>query len=229
MGLTLEVCVDTVAGLEAAVQGGADRVELCTALSVGGLTPAVGFMELAGRYGVPVVAMVRPRAGDFVWSEAEVGVMERDIAAAREAGLAGVVLGASLADGRLDGVVLVRLIGAARGMEVTLHRCFDLVPDRGEALEVAVRLGFGRVLTSGGAATAVAGVGRLRGLVGQAAPVLLDAGVRELHGSCAKSVAVSGRGVEMGFGPAVERRTDLGAVRALKRAMEDWRGHHPEL
>jgi copper homeostasis protein len=245
MGLTLEVCVDTVAGLEAAVQGGADRVELCTALSVGGLTPAVGFMELAGRYGVPVVAMVRPRAGDFVWSEAEVGVMERDIAAAREAGLAGVVLGASLADGRLDAAVLGRLIGAARGMEVTLHRCFDLVPDKAEALEVAVRLGFGRVLTSGGAATAVAGVGRLRGLVGQAAgrisvmagagvtaeaaPVLLDAGVRELHGSCAKSVAVSGRGVEMGFGPAVERRTDLGAVRALKRAMEDWRGHHPEL
>ena len=89
MGLTLEVCVESVAGLAAAVEGGADRVELCSALGLGGLTPSVGFMALAARCGVPVLAMIRPRAGDFVWSEAELGVMEADIAAARDSGLAG--------------------------------------------------------------------------------------------------------------------------------------------
>jgi copper homeostasis protein len=264
MGMTLEVCVDSVAGLAAAVEGGADRVELCSALGLGGLTPSVGMMRAAAGCGVPVMAMIRPRAGDFVWTEDELQVMEADIAAARESGLVGVVLGASLPDGRLDVAALARLVratnagagerflqrnrtGAFEGSEpefsktpgsldLTLHRCFDLVPDMGEALEAAVTLGFRRVLTSGGAVTAVAGVARIGALVGQAAgriavmagagvsvasaPALLALGVRELHGSCAEPVPVSGRVVELGFGPAVERRTSAARVRALKQVME---------
>ncbi|MES2813706.1 MAG: copper homeostasis protein CutC, partial [Pseudomonadota bacterium] len=85
MGVTLEVCVDTAEGLAQAVAGGADRIELCAALAVGGLTPSAGLMALAAGCGVPVVAMIRPRAGDFVWSEAEVGMMEAEIASARDA------------------------------------------------------------------------------------------------------------------------------------------------
>lgn len=236
MGLTLEVCVDTSAGLAAAVAGGADRIELCSALALGGLTPSTGFMAEAAGCGVPVMAMIRPRAGDFVWSEAEMAVMEADIAAARSAGLAGVVLGASRPDGWLDVVALAYLAAAARGMDLTLHRCFDLVPDMGAALEEAVGLGFRRILTSGGARTAVEGAARIGVLVTQAAgriaimpgsgvtadtaPVLLAQGVRELHGSCAESVAVSGKGPEMGFGPRLERRTSAARVRALRQAME---------
>lgn len=236
MGLTLEVCVDTSAGLAAAVEGGADRIELCSALALGGLTPSTGFMAEAAGCGVPVMAMIRPRAGDFVWSEAEMAVMEADIAAARAAGLAGVVLGASLPDGRLDRTALARLVQAARGMDLTLHRCFDLVADMDRAIDAAVALGFRRILTSGGARTAVEGAARIGVLVVQAAgriaimpgsgvtaetaPVLLAQGVRELHGSCSESVAVSGKGPEMGFGPRLERRTSAARVRALRQAME---------
>jgi copper homeostasis protein len=234
--MILEVCVDTVAGLEAAVAGGADRIELCSALSLGGLTPSAGFMRHAAGCGVPVMAMIRPRTGDFVWSQAEVLAMQADIAEARAAGLAGVVLGALLPDGRLDAEALARLVAAAQGMDLTLHRCFDLVPDMGAALEAAVALGFRRILTSGGAVTAAAGARRIRTLVERAAgrivimpgagvsaenaARLLGLGTGELHGSCSVSVAVNGPGVTFGFGPGVERRTDTATVRAMKRAME---------
>jgi copper homeostasis protein len=233
--MILEVCVDTAAGLEAAVAGGADRIELCSALALGGLTPSAGFMRRAAHCRVPVMAMIRPRAGDFVWSEAELQVMEADIAAARSAGLAGVVLGASLPDGRLDAVALARLVGTSGGIDLTLHRCFDLVPDMGVALEEAVTLGFRRILTSGGAATAEAGAGCLAALVAQAAgrivimpgggvaadnaARLLGLGTGELHGSCSVGVAVIGPGVALGLGPAEERRTDLATVQAVKLAM----------
>jgi copper homeostasis protein len=258
----LEVCVDSVASLAAAVAGGADRIELCAGLALGGLTPSVGFMAEAARCGLPVMAMIRPRAGDFVWSAAEVAMMEADISAAVAAGLDGVVLGASLPDGQLDVPVLQRLVQAARKAEgrslrrsrdraleghtpeslmiparpdLTLHRCFDLVPAMDEALEAAVRLGFRRILTSGGALTATAGATRIAALVARSAgriaimagsgiraenaPALKAVGVREFHGSCAESVAVSGRVAEMGFGPERERRTSAAEVRALRTAL----------
>jgi copper homeostasis protein len=239
MGLTLEICVDTAEGLAQAVAGGADRIELCAALAMGGLTPSSGLMALAAHCGVPVVAMIRPRAGDFVWSEPEVGVMETEITFARDAGLAGVVLGASLADGRLDVPVLRRLVAAAsagpRFQELVLHRCIDLTPDMGEALEEAVALGFHRVLTSGGESTAEAGAERIASLVAQAAGritvmpgsgvnpgnavMLKGLGITELHASCSVSTAISGRVVEMGFAPPVQRQTHADAVRALREAL----------
>ncbi|RVJ14613.1 copper homeostasis protein CutC, partial [Sinorhizobium medicae] len=114
--ILLEVCVDDPDGLEAAVAGGADRVELCSALCAGGLTPSPGLMSAAGMPPVPVYAMIRPRAGDFVYDAADLEVMRRDIDAARAAGLAGVVLGASRADGRLDARMLTKLAGHAAGM-----------------------------------------------------------------------------------------------------------------
>lgn len=236
MGMKLEVCVDTAEGLAEAVAGGADRIELCAALALGGLTPSAGLMALAARSGVPVVAMIRPRVGDFVWSEAEVGMMETEIAAVRAAGLAGVVLGASLPDGRLDGPVLRRLVAAAAGMELVLHRCIDLAPDMAAALEEAVALGFDRVLTSGGEVTAEAGATRITALVAQArgrisvmpgsgvtpsnAALLKGLGISDLHASCSASTPVTGRVVEMGFAPAVRRQTAASQVRALRKALE---------
>lgn len=100
--IVLEICVDDAAGLAAARAGGADRIELCAALALGGLTPSAGLMAQAAGIGLPVMAMIRPRAGDFVWSPDERAAMLVEIAAARAAGLAGVVIGASLPDGRLE-------------------------------------------------------------------------------------------------------------------------------
>jgi len=236
MGVRLEVCVDTAEGLAQAVAGGADRIELCAALAVGGLTPSAGLIGLAADCGVPVVAMIRPRAGGFVWSEAEVAMMETEIAAVRAAGLAGVVLGASLPDGRLDVPVLRRLVAASDGLELVLHRCIDLAPDMGAALEEAVGLGFQRILTSGGELTAEAGAARIGALLAQAAgritvmpgsgvtpgnaALLRGLGIAEIHASCSVSTPVTGRAVEMGFAPPVQRQTHADAVRALKTAME---------
>ena len=107
----LEICVDVAAGFRAAIAGGADRVELCSVLDPGGRTPMPGLLALATNAPVPVRAMIRPRGGDFVFDQGDVEAMLGDIAAARQAGLSGVVLGASLADGRLD---RVRYEGAAR-------------------------------------------------------------------------------------------------------------------
>ncbi|NHB76416.1 copper homeostasis protein CutC [Rhodobacter calidifons] len=238
MGVRLEVCVDTAEGLAEAVAGGADRIELCSALALGGLTPSAGLMALAAGCGVPVVAMIRPRAGDFVWSEAEVGMMQAEIAAVRAAGLAGVVLGASRPDGRLDVPVLARLVAAAKGMELelTLHRCIDLAADMERAVDAAVALGFHRILTSGGETTVEAGAARIAALVRHAAgrisimpgsgvnpgnaAMLKGLGIAEIHASCSVATPVSGRTVEMGFAPALWRQTRADQVRALKAALE---------
>lgn len=232
----LEVCVDSAGGLAQAVAGGADRIELCSALALGGLTPSAGFMGQAAGCGRPVLAMIRPRAGDFVYAPAEEAAMLADITAARAAGLAGVVLGASRPDGRLDGAMLARLVAGAAGMQLTLHRCFDLVPDPGTALETAVALGFHRILTSGGAASAADGIDRLAALRAQAAgriTVMPGAGVRPgnaarfvaagfdaLHASCSEARPLPGALVALGFGPRQDRQTSAALVRALRAAVD---------
>ena len=230
----LEVCVEDAAGLAAAVAGGADRIELCSALSVGGLTPSVGLMALAAKADIPVYAMIRPRAGDFVFGPDELAIMRDDIDAARAAGLAGVVLGANRVDGRLDFAVLEELSRRAEGLGMTLHRAFDLVPNFAEALEAAVDLGFQRILTSGGARTAPDGIGALSEIIAVAGDrisimpgsgVTIDTidgllerlSVREVHSSCSRSEpAKDDRLVSLGFVPPSARMTDEGLVRALK-------------
>lgn len=234
--IILEVCIDSVDGLAAAVQGGAGRIELCSALEVGGLTPSLVLMRAAAGCGVPVFAMIRPRAGDFCFSPAEVAVMRADIAAARAAGLAGVVLGASLAHGRLDEGTLWSLISEAGGMGLTLHRAFDLTPDKAAALETALALGFHRILTSGGAATAAEGVPMLATLMQQAGaritimpgagisaqtlPALASLPLREVHASCSIPVTEAAQIATLGFGPALARRTSADRVRALRLALD---------
>lgn len=232
----LEVCVDDAQGLMAAVQGGADRIELCSALSLGGLTPSEGLMQLAGRQPVPVYAMIRPRAGDFIFDETEIGMMEREIDAARRAGLAGVVLGASRTDRTLDTACLARLSHHAQDFGRTLHRAFDLVPDLPDALETAVQLGFERILTSGGQKTAAQGIDAIADLVTRAAGrlsimpgsgvtlatigPLLATGVAEVHASCSAPVPVPDeRIIDLGFAPPTLRRTDASIVQALKAVL----------
>lgn len=230
VAMRLEVCVDDAEGLAEAVAGGADRIELCAALAVGGLTPTPGLTLAAAASPIPVYPMIRPRPGSFTFTAAEVATMRADIRFAREAGLPGVVLGASLPDGRLDETVLSDLVAEARGLDLTLHRCIDLAPDVDEAIESAVALGFRRILSSGGAPKAHLGLPRLARMIATAAgrlsimpgsgvspdtwPLLAALPITEVHASCA--APLPGQADAFGFVTGQEKRTSRAAVRALK-------------
>ena len=232
--MLLEVCVEDIAGLKAAVEGGGDRIELCSALPLGGLTPSAGLMAAAAKMPVPAYAIIRPRAGGFVYSAEELEVMKSDIDAARAAELPGVVLGASLPDGRLDFDTLATLTAHADGLGMTLHRAFDLVPDVEEAVGMAISLGFERVLTSGGAKTAAEGVTMLERAIAAAAgriSIMPGSGVTlatvgqlwprldisEIHASCSATTSETDeRVIALGFSAPSARRTDAAIVKALK-------------
>lgn len=162
MTILLEVCVDSAEGLTAAIEGGAGRIELCSALELGGLTPLPSLMRIAARAPIPVYAMIRPHAGPFIFGAADEEAMMIDIDAVRAAGLAGVVIGANRPDGTLDMPLIHRLKAHATGLGSTLHRAFDLVPDADQALEQAIELGCERILTSGCALKAAEGLDTLK-------------------------------------------------------------------
>lgn len=234
--IALEVCVDSPAGLAAAVTGGADRIELCAALALGGLTPSAGLMRLAAASAVPVMAMIRPRTGGFVWSESEIGCMIDEIACAADCGLQGVVIGAADSRGHLDRNTLERLIRAAAGLDITVHRAIDLCPEPVAAMHLLRDLGIRRVLSSGGAATVAAGIARLRTMQ-EAAPevsVMPGSGVspavlpalraalpalREVHASCAEALPADPVLTRFGFAAASERQTSSRQVAALRKAL----------
>lgn len=234
--MKLEVCVDSVEGMLAAAGAGADRIELCSALEVGGLTPSAGQMARAVELSVPVHALIRSRAGDFRFNDEEVATMIADIGAARRAGLAGVVIGAADDAGRLDVPALEKMREAAGPMSVTLHRVFDLVPDFAEAVEAAVALGCDRILTSGGAVGAPEGAMAIKAIVGMAdgririmpgagitsanvADLLSRVPVDEVHSACGRLRRMAARAVEMEFCHEVRLETDPAEVRALKAAL----------
>ena len=241
----LEVCVADPDSLRAAVAGGAQRIELCSALEMGGLTPSPGLMRLAAQAPIPVYVLIRPRSGDFVFSPADLDAMLADIDAVRALGLAGVVLGASSPDGTLDRNALGRLSRAAEGLGRTLHRAVDLVPDLAEATETAVDLGFERILSSGGQRSALEGLEGLRaipraargrlgvmagsGLTPGNIRALLDAvPVDEVHSSCSSSRATVGpAAIRLGFAEARRRSTDPAVVVAFRTVLagfQDERG-----
>ena len=154
----IEICVDSLESAQAAVAGGADRLELCSALSTGGLTPSLGFVRaVRSQTDVPLHVMIRPRAGDFLYSAGELAIMREDIALAREAGVEGVVFGLLTEAGLIDEAATRELVQWASPLQVTFHRAFDLVPALGLALASLIRSGVHRVLTSGGARTAIEG------------------------------------------------------------------------
>ncbi len=238
----LEICVDDVAGLAAAHAGGAQRLEVCAALALGGLTPSAGLMQRAARGPLPALAMIRPRAGDFVWSAPERDIMLADIAAARAAGLSGVVIGASLPDGQLDAATLSILMQAAQGLDVTLHRAIDLTPDPVAAMAVCAALGIRRVLSSGGAATAAAGIARLLamqaaqpgvtvmpggGITADTVAALMAQGpFTDIHASAsvpATPPLLAGV-TQFGFQPPGARRTDAAQVARLRAALDQGAG-----
>lgn len=185
MTVLVEACVDSVASAMAAERGGAGRLELCDNLSDGGTTPSAGMISaVKAAVRIPVFVIVRPRGGDFVYSDVELGVMRLDIEAARMLGADGVVVGVLTNDARVDGERTRRLLDAAAGVPVTFHRAFDHARDLPQALEALMALGVARVLTSGGAPSALEGVATIGALVkraGGAIAVMAGGSVREEH------------------------------------------------
>lgn len=167
--MKIEVCVDNLESVATANCFPIDRIELCSALSVGGLTPNYGFIRQALQLSqVPLALMIRPRAGDFLYSPTEVESMVEEIHQARELGIQAVVFGALTATGEIDMPTCRALVIAAQGMEITFHRAFDLCAEPTYALEQLIDLGCHRLLTSGQAATAYQGIPMLQRLVKQA-------------------------------------------------------------
>ena len=179
----VEACVDSVASAVAAERGGAHRLELCDALFDGGTTPSAGMIAACREaVSIPVFVIIRPRGGGFVYTDAERDVMRRDVVAARELGADGVVIGGLRPDGSVDRELVDLLSDSARDLPVTFHRAFDVTRDLDAALEALVDAGVRRVLTSGGAPTAMEGATTLARLVRQAdsrITVMAGGGVRE--------------------------------------------------
>lgn len=167
--VSVEVCVDSIDSLNNAIIGGSDRIELCSSLPLGGISPTFGLTQYAVKHSkVPVYAMVRPRSGDFLFTADEVAMMCDEIQFFRECGVNGIVIGALTENANLDVKAIKRWMDSANGLGVTFHRAFDLVHSHHTALETLIDLGCERVLTSGGCATAFEGIDNLKSLVEQA-------------------------------------------------------------
>jgi len=235
----LEIAANSLASALAAQEGGASRIELCAALELGGLTPSPAQIALVReRLSIPMHVLVRPRAGDFAYADEEHATMRADIAHCAAAGCDGVVVGALTTEGDVDVTRCRELISAADRLDLTFHRAIDVCRDPTAALETIIGLGFRRVLSSGGAASAREGSANLRRLIEQAAgrieimpgagidadniAVLMAAtGAREFHASAKRTLPS-----RMRFAPADalgmaggETRSDAGEVRRLVEAL----------
>ena len=240
--VALEIAVTSPPGAIVARDGGADRVELCVGLELGGLTPSQALVETTHETGIPAHALVRCRPGGFVYDADEIDLMVREARTVLRSGAAGVVVGALRPDGSLDLDVLARFVDAARSVsaaaEVTLHRAIDHAADPVAAVATLEALGFTRVLTSGAAPTAVAGADTSTRMVAAAGsvqvmagagvtpadvPALVATGAAAVHLSAKRPAPDSAHaGVPMGGADdgSAHFLTDLDVVRAARAALD---------
>lgn len=167
-GITVEVCVDNLQSLETAIDAGADRIELCSSLLLGGITPTYGLTTISVNAQIPIYAMVRPRSGDFLFSNNEIAMMCDEIQFFRDVGVEGVVIGALTQNAEINVQTVRKWVNSAGNMGITFHRAFDLVADPIKSMETLIDLGCQRILTSGGCATAFEGISRIKELVSKA-------------------------------------------------------------
>lgn len=247
MNRILEICVDSLASARAAIAGGADRLELCSALTVGGLTPYTALLEqIRKESNIPVRCLMRPRGGDFLYTKEEIAMMANQIRQLKAAGADGFVIGCLTTEGDLDIAAMKPLIDVADGAGLTLHRCIDVSRDLLKTYRDAADIGIDTVLTSGGAGNCMAGmetIGKLLALRDEmnGPEVLIGAGVkatvikafRESY-PAASAFHMSGKtdipsamvfrreGVPMGL-PGLDEwsipQTSVEAVRAAKNAL----------
>ena len=167
--MKIEICLESIESVIAAEKGGADRVEFCADLFEGGTTPSLGAFKVArANSTITISVMIRPRGGDFCYSDLEFAAMKEDIRVFREAGADCVVFGILTPEGEIDVKRNKELVELARPMEVTFHRAFDMTPDAEASLETLIDLGFDRLLTSGLEASVIEGIEVLAALVKQA-------------------------------------------------------------
>ncbi len=243
----VEVVADSVDGARKAEAAGANRIELCCAVGEGGLTPSIGLLcAVRAAVRIPVVAMLRPRRGDFLYTQDEFFVMRQDLDLLLQHGADGIVTGCLLPDGSVDCTRMEAIVRAAGRAPVTFHRAFDLVRDPQQTLEELIALKVARVLTSGLAANALLGKARIRSAQEQArgriaviagagvraknvAEIVRDTGVREVHLSASRFVpsamAYANADVAMGTLPQVAenmlRDTDADEVRGVVAAVRN--------
>jgi copper homeostasis protein len=235
----LEVCLDSVESCIAAERGGADRVELCANLAEDGTTPSAGMITAArNRVDIAIQVMIRPRAGDFSYTDHEYEAMRRDVAFAKQLGANGVVFGILMPDGRVDLDRTRKLADLARPMSVTFHRAFDLTSDPLLALGQLIESGIERVLTSGQARTAVEGMEVIRELVqkgerriqimagagitiGNAKQVRDGTGVQEIHVGAGASDPVSTAESDNRFRGIPYRRVNTDKVARIVDALRN--------
>lgn len=179
----LEICVDSYASAMAAIAGGADRLELCSALTVGGLTPSSALLQqIRSVSSIPIRCLMRPRGGDFLYTEEEIQQMATEMELLLSAGADGFVIGCLTPDGNLDAEAMQPLLMAAKGAGLTLHRCIDVSRDLLQTYRAAASLGFDTVLTSGGSGNCRSGMETIQKLVrlrdeANGPEVLIGAGV----------------------------------------------------
>ena len=247
MAIILEICVDSYASAMAAIAGGADRLELCSALAVGGLSPSPALLQQIRQVSsIPIRCLMRPRGGDFLYTQEEIRQMAMEMEALRAAGADGFVIGCLTQEGNLDTNAMKPLLSAAQGLGLTLHRCIDVSQDPVQTYLDAAALGIDTVLTSGAAGNCLAGMDTIRQLIAlrdqtQGPEVLIGAGVNAsviesflatVSGSCAfhmsgKTEIESGmrfrrEGVPMGL-PGLDewhiQQTSEEAVRAARQVL----------
>lgn len=177
----LEACVDSVASALAAAAGGADRLELCSNLIIGGTTPDIALYKEIRKYtDIPIRALLRPRFGDFCYDEYEYNILLENVAMFKEAGANGVVIGCLNLDGSLNTEQMEGLVHAADGMGITLHRAFDMCSNGMETLHIAKSIGIDTILTSGQEASCVKGqemIAKMVEAAGDDMTILVGAGV----------------------------------------------------
>lgn len=210
--MILEICVDSLASARAAIRGGADRLELCSALAVGGLTPYTALLrQIRAESNIPVRCLMRPRAGDFLYTPEEIDLMTVQIKALRDAGADGFVIGCLTPEGELDKAAMHPLLEAATGAGLTLHRCIDVSRDPVQTYLDAGELGIDTVLTSGAEPNCTAGmdiIGKLLRLRdAQNGPeVLIGAGVNAQVISAFRNALPQARAFHMSGKADIESR-----------------------
>ena len=247
MARLLEICIDSLASARAAICGGADRLELCSALALGGLTPYAELLQqIREESDIPIRCLMRHRAGDFLYTQEEIDLMARQIRSLKAAGADGFVIGCLTSGGDLDTDAMKLLIDAADGAGLTLHRCIDVSRDPMDTYLQAAKLGIDTILTSGAAASCMEGLDTIRTLLDlrdrtNGPEILIGAGVnpanalkivaqlphaRAFHGSCKTMIesAMEFRRDEVPMGlPNFDewhiQQTDEAQVRALKAAI----------
>ncbi|WP_027697315.1 copper homeostasis protein CutC [Vibrio litoralis] len=193
--MKIEVCIDNIESLHTAIAAGADRIELCSALALGGLTPSLGLITQAVAVSsIPIYVMIRPRDGDFVFSDEEIHFMEHEIHTYKQLGVNGVVIGALNPDATINEDALRRWTTAAQGVGVTFHRAFDLVANPLESLELLCHYSIERILTSGLQPTAPEGKAMIKYLVETAQnrlSIMAGAGVNDNNALSLANIGVT--------------------------------------